>query len=159
MCTSVRLYTQYLKKKEKKKLMNEQKKERKKEPNEWAKKKKKKKERTEGEISAVFVVIFKERKKLKWKRKKEWKKERKNHVICGLPHWKRKEMKADKLLGKQTDVTTERFFHFLTSSAWLCIFWISIDSNKEERERERKWESLHFLRLYIIQPSLLTGAF
>ena len=76
-----------------------------------------------------------------------------NHVICGLLHRQRKEKKADKLSGNQGDATTERFLQFLSSSAWLCIFWIYIDSNKEERkresvcdcvcerERERKWES------------------
>ena len=37
------------------------------------------------------------------------KKERKNHVICSLPHRKRKEKKADKLSGKQADVTIEQF--------------------------------------------------
>ena len=69
------------------------------------------------------------------------KKEITYHVICCLPHRKRKEKKAGKLFGKQADVTTEQFIQFLSSSAWLYIFWIYIDSNKEERERERKWES------------------
>ena len=63
-------------------------------------------------------------------------------MICGLSHRKRKEKKADKLSGKQADVTTERFLQFLSSSAWLCIFWIYIDSNKEEREREREREKV-----------------
>ena len=58
-------------------------------------------------------------------------------MICGLPHRKRKEKKADKLLGKQADITTEQFLQFLSSSSWLCIFWIYIDINKEERESER----------------------
>ena len=35
----------------------------------------------------------------------------------------RKE-KADKLLGMQVDITTERLLQFLSSSALLCIFWI-----------------------------------
>ena len=89
----------------------------------------------------TFFVV----KKIKWKWKKERKKERTNHVIFGLQHRKRKEKKADKLLGKQADVTTEQFLQFLSSSAWLCIFWIYIDSNKEERGRERNWESLQFI--------------
>ena len=55
------------------------------------------------------------------------KKERMNHVICGLPHRKGKEKKADKLSGKQADVTAERFLQFLSTSA----------SNKEERKSER----------------------
>ena len=62
-------------------------------------------------------------------------------MIRSLPHRKRKEKKADKLLGKLVDITTERFLQFLSSSACLYIFWTYIDSNKEERERERKWES------------------
>ena len=68
-----------------------------------------------------------------------------NHMICDLPHRKRKEKKADKLSGKQTDVTTKLFLQFLSLSAWLYIFWIYIDSHKEERERGRKWENLHLL--------------
>ena len=44
-------------------------------------KKERKKERTEGEISNVFIAIFKERKK----------KERKNHVYLGISKVKRKE--------------------------------------------------------------------
>ena len=77
-------------------------------------------------------------------------------VICYI---ERERKKADKLLGKRADVTTKRFLQFLTWSAWLWIFWIYIDSNKEEWESERKWKSLHFLRLYKIQQSLLTGVF
>ena len=52
--------------------------------------------------------------------------------MCGLPHRKRKEKKG-KLSKKHADVSTNRFLQFLFSSAWLCIFWIYIDSNKEER--------------------------
>ena len=59
-------------------------------------------------------------------------------MICGLPHRKRKKKKADKLSEKLTDITTERFLQFLSSSAWLCIFWIYIDSNKEKREKVRE---------------------
>ena len=88
-----------------------------------------------------FVVIFKETKK------KEKRKERTNHLIWGLPHRKRKEKKANKLSGKQANVTTERFLQFLSLSSWLCIFWIYIDSNKEDREKERKLESLHLLTI------------
>ena len=99
-----------------------------------------------------FVVIFQER-------KYQNKKERMNHVICGLPHWKRREKTAGKLAGKQANVTTEQFLQLLSSSAWLCIFWIYIDNNKKDREWERKWESHHFLRSYKIQPSLLTSVF
>ena len=70
------------------------------------------------------------------------KKERKNES-CDL--WratskeKRKEKKVDKMSGKQADVTTERFLPFLSSSAWLYIFWIYNDSYKKESE------SLHLL--------------
>ena len=41
----------------------------------------------------------------------------------------------------QADITTEQFLQFLSSFAWLCVFWIYIDSNKEEIESE----SLHLL--------------
>ena len=91
------------------------------------KKKEKKKERTEGEISDVFIVTFKERKNASEKGRK---KESTNHVMCGLPHRKGKEKKADKLPGKQADVTTERLLQFLSMSAWLWIFWIYINSDK-----------------------------
>ena len=37
-----------------------------------------------------------------------------NHVSCGLPHQNRKEKKAEKLSGKQADVTTEQFLQFLS---------------------------------------------
>ena len=74
------------------------------------KKKKRKKERKEGEISDIFGCNLLRKKKVKWKRKKEV-------VICGLPHQKRKEKKVDKLSGKQADVTTERFLQFLHLSA------------------------------------------
>ena len=67
--------------------------------------------------------------------KKERKKERTNHVICGLPHRKGKEKKADQGWRKQADLTIEWFLQFLSSSAWLCFFLIYIDSNKEESER------------------------
>ena len=62
-------------------------------------------------------------------------------MICGLPQRKRKEKKADKLSGKQANVTLERFLQFLSSSALLCISWIYIVSKNEVRERERKWDS------------------
>ena len=71
--------------------------------------------------------------------------ERTDHVICGLPHRKRKGQKRDKFSGKQANGITEQFLQFLRSSAWLCNFWIYFDSNKEERESERKWKSLHLL--------------
>ena len=35
---------------------------------------------------------------------------------------KEKEKKAGKLSGKQADVTTEKFLHFLSWFAWLFIF-------------------------------------
>ena len=59
-------------------------------------------------------------------------------MIRELPHRKRKEKKAENLLGKQVDVKTERILQFLSSSARLCIFGIYIDINKEEGERERE---------------------
>ena len=61
--------------------------------------------------------------------------------MYGFPHGKRKEKKADKLWRKQVDVTTERFLQLLSSSAWLRIFLIYIDSNEEERERKKVRES------------------
>ena len=67
---------------------------------------KKNKERKVRSLT-FFLAIFKERKKTKMK-----KKVRTNRMISGLPHRKRKEKKADKLSGKQADVTTERFFSF-----------------------------------------------
>ena len=100
-----------------------------------------------------------QKKESKKERKKESKKERKkekrkkestSRVIYGLPHRKRKEKKVDKLSGKQADVTTERFLQFLSSSSLLFIFCIYIDSNKEDREKERKWESLHLLTTHKI---------
>ena len=61
-----------------------------------------------------------------------------NHVICSLPHRKRKEKKVDKLSGKQDDVTTEWFHQFFSSSALRYIFWILIERKREkERESER----------------------
>ena len=48
----------------------------------------KKKNRTECDISDVFVIIFEEKSKVK-------KKEKTNHMICSLPYRKKKEKKAD----------------------------------------------------------------
>ena len=103
------------------------------------KEKERKKERTKDEISNIFVVIFKERNHQSEEERK------KRIVICGLPHQKRKEKKADKLSGKNIDMTIQRFLQFLSSSAWLCIFGIYIDSNKEEREKERESPFLKIL--------------
>ena len=50
---------------------------------------------------------------------------------------KRKKKKADKLSWKQVDVTTERFLQFLSSFAWVFIFWIYIENNDEERKSDR----------------------
>ena len=74
--------------------------------------------------------------------KKERKKERKNHVICSLPHGKRKEKKAEKSWGKQAGVTMERFLQVLSSSAWLYIFLIYIDSNNEQKEKQSERVSI-----------------
>ena len=100
-----------------------------------------------------FVIIFQER-KMKVKEK-----EKENKPFDLLLAISKENGKGVKLLGKPTDVTRERLFKFFSSSAWLYIFWIYIGSNQEKRERERKWESLHFLTLYKIQPFLLTGVF
>ena len=110
------------------------------------------KERKEGRskdrkwgLWRFFKIIFKEK-------KNQSEKERKKEQIA--PHRERKEKKADKLSGKHADVTTERLFQFLSWSAWLYIFWIYIDSNKEEKVKESP-----FLRLNKIQPLLSMGVF
>ena len=92
-----------------------------------------------------FVVIFKERKRSKKERKKEKRKEKKertNQMICGLPHRKRKEKKADKLSGKQVwrhNGTVSSVFEFVCSAMYL----LKLHRQQQERERKREYQFIN----------------
>ena len=89
-------------------------------------------------------AIFGERKILS---EKEKKKERKNYMICGLPHRKRKEKKADKFSGKQTDIIMERVFFFcfcfFSVSEFINspVYLLNLHWQQQVREKERVTES------------------
>ena len=85
------------------------------------------------------------------------KKERKNESYdLWLATSKEKGKESRQVVGKAGwlhNGTVCSFFEFV------CLAMYLLNLHWQQQEKEWKWENLHFLRLYKIQPSLLTCVF
>ena len=110
----------------------------------------KKKEIKNG--SCVFLACYIEREKkrkqirrqlsgsngrLTWKLKERKKERKKERIMWSKEKWK----ESWQVVGKAGWRHNGRFLQCLHSAALLCVLWIYIDSNKEERVREKVRES------------------